>query len=240
MMAGVWRNINAFLVGTRYRAIYEPATFVGHYHSLTDVPKPTTFDKAFVEERLPGALQKPTLQSTNPLAILVATTQPNTVIDFGGSLKQGWREILGMSSFYPNYVLVELPEICRVASKVCVTGFSTTQIPTDIPKPCIVNVASSLQYVLNWHHTLRDLTALKPTHFIIANTPVSDEVTYARCQVNGRRRRLPCWVFSYCELQETMRVNGYKQVYNRIHPENYKHTGALSPSWYATMIFTPA
>jgi putative methyltransferase (TIGR04325 family) len=223
-------------VPTLLRAIFEKPTFAGHYKAFSDIPNPTGFDRKFAIERLDGAIKKPRVHCDSLLAILVSTIRPAMVLDFGGCIARGYREILAMSDYTPGYYLVEKPDVCAVIEyPIHVKPY----IPEKIRLPCIVNVASSLQYVVNWKVTLLAIVRLRPSHIIIANTPVSNEATYVRCQINGRNRRIPCWVFNNKELIGAMGELGHKMVYSRVHPEKYKHKDAPAVSWYASMIFEP-
>jgi putative methyltransferase (TIGR04325 family) len=220
--------------------------FEGEYKTFAAVPNPTSHDNAeFAEARVRERLRNwPGPYAIDLLPLVVADYTDVTVVDVGGGAATGLSQIASSltSTIRLRYILVETAAMCAAVKrlKAKIEFVATEEMPSSVHKPNIVNAASVLQYIDNWHGALEDFVRLKPEAIIISNTPISDLPTYARCQVNGKNRRIPAWCFNRKELVGQLTALGYQQKYYLEHHQSLRHKNAPGPSTQASFIFYPA
>jgi putative methyltransferase (TIGR04325 family) len=187
-----------------------------------------------------------------PLVVSQFIEGPLTVIDVGGSGCLGLTQILesvpkvNRQTF--RYINVDTAATCRfirepvetiLKSKFGTSSFVT--IADDIPEiplngPLIVNLASSLQYVWDYHALLSRLGRLAPEIFIVSFVPVSDHPTYA-CQQTIHGHLTALRVFNRVELNAEMERLGFRLEFtvNHVIPVTFKDTPG--PFVFASMVF---
>ena len=167
-----------------------------------------------------------------------------TVLDFGGGPGVGLANILKFAQLNLSrlsYVLVETPAMCRIIRGEIETysGKVVERIPDALEKPLIVNAGSSLQYVSDYKSTLSQLARLAPDIFIVSETPMSDQPTYA-CQIlNTPHRKMATWVFNRAEFVAEMRKSGFGLVFAVARNPQLTHKNAPGPFMLSSMVFSP-
>lgn len=187
-----------------------------------------------------------------PLVILQFIEGPLTVLDVGGSGCFGLTQILDnvprldLKTF--RYINVDTSATCRFIREpvdaILKAKFGTSSFVTiteDIPEivlnaPLVVNVASSLQYMPDYHALLSQLGRLAPEIFIVSFAPVSDQPTYA-CQQVIHGHLTACRVFNRAELNARMERLGLRLEFtvNHVIPLTFKDTPG--PFNFASMVF---
>jgi putative methyltransferase (TIGR04325 family) len=187
-----------------------------------------------------------------PLVASQFAEGPLTVLDVGGSGCLGLAQILdnvprlNLKTF--RYINIDTPETCRFirepAEAILQSKFGTSSFATiseDIPEtisntPLIVNVASSLQYVWDYHALLSRLGRLAPEIFIISFAPVSDHPTYA-CQQVIHGHLTACRVFNRAELTAEMERLGFRLGFTVNHVISLAFKDTPGPFVFASMVF---
>ncbi len=227
--------------------------FEGQYKAFAAIPDATDHDNAeFAEARVRDRLRNwPGEYAIDLLPLMVSDYRDITVVDVGGGAVTGLAQIVRsvQGTRRLRYILVETPHMCEAVERMKEIGIefiASEAMPSSVKiasngarMTTIVNAASSLQYMENWHGCLEDFVRLNPEAIIISNTPVSDKPTYVRCQVNNNRR-IPAWCFNRDELKKEMATLGYEQRYYIEHNQSLRHKNAPGPSTQASMIFYPS
>lgn len=187
-----------------------------------------------------------------PLVVSQFIEGPLTVLDVGGSGCLGLTQILesvpklNLKKF--RYINIDTSATCRFIREpvdtILKSKFGTSSFVTiieDIPEiplntPLIVNAASSLQYVWDYHALLLRLGRLAPEIFIISFIPVSDHPTYA-CQQTIHGHLTALRVFNRAELNSEMERLGLRLEFtvNHVIPVTFKDTPG--PFRFASMVF---
>jgi putative methyltransferase (TIGR04325 family) len=166
---------------------------------------------------------------------------PLTVLDFGGGPARGLISIIdhvrGIDMSLLRYVIVETPAQCRAFEQHKVAIEIRSDIPEVLPTPLVVNAASVFQYIPDWRRAIAQLAHLKPTFFGVSQTPVSDQPTYARLQLNIPGKRIAQWVFKRSEFTGVMSSLGYELKFTADHDLPITHARAPSPSQMTSMVF---
>ena len=238
-------------LGNVKRALLGRYDFEGHYKSFAEISNPTTHDDvAFAGAAVEARLRNwPGPYALDILPIVLAGFRDCTVVDVGGGACTGLSQIATslVSPIRLRYVLVETPAMCKTVRfkllpHIGIDADCTAIMPKEVKRPCIINVASVLQYIDNWRDCLIDFTLLKPEAIIISNTPVwamqLSFPTYARVQINGKGRRIPAWCFDRDEIERNL--PGYKLTYYIEERQHLRHKHAPGLSVQASMIFHPA
>ncbi len=218
--------------------------FEGCYKSFSDIASPTNHDNAeFANAAVDARLRNwPGTYAIDLLPLVVADYTDVTVVDVGGGAATGLSQIASSlnGTIRLRYVLVETRAMCLAVTRIPQPIICSTVIPDKAKPPIIINAASVLQYIPCWQAWLGAFTRLKPEAIIVSNTPVSEQPTYARCQVNGRNRRIPAWCFNRTELDAEFAALGYRRGYYIEHNQSLRHKNAPAPSAQASMIYYPA
>jgi len=231
--------------------------FEGSWPTLADVPVTPkaegddpwaqTIGAGWRENLATVGTASPTSDNTGKLILPLLVSQfPGalTVLDFGGGPGAGLANILrytrnlDMSRF--SYVLVETPAMCRaVRSEIEVrSGTAVEEIPDQLSAPLVVHAGSSLQYVSDYRAALARLARLAPELFIVSQTPMTDDPTYARQVLNIPHRKLATWVFNRAELVAEMQSLSYRLTFAVDHDLPLTHKNAPGPSVMASMVFS--
>ncbi len=159
---------------------------------------------------------------TNLLPLLVsALSRKNhkvSILDFGGGMGVGYldclRCLINMNCFF--HIVDTIPNN-DYARKIYASNpnikFHDIDIPYDIQKVDIVNTGSSLQYVDDYEHILNALTKLNPEYFFLSDTFMGKMPTFATMQTNMSGKGIPYWIFSYEEIVNFFKNNGYNLTY---------------------------
>ncbi len=231
------------------KRLRQPYDFEGCYKTFGHIANPTSHDNAeFANAAVDARLRNwPGHYAIDLLPLVVADYTDVTVVDVGGGACTGLSQIASSlnGTIRLRYTLVETPAMVAASKRllpllVKFQAFElTTMLPSSARRPAIINAASVLQYIDNWHDCLVDFGRLKPEAIIISNTPVSEQPTYARCQINGRNRRIPAWCFNRQELDIELAAIGYRRGYYIQHHQSLHHKNAPGPAVQASMIYYP-
>jgi putative methyltransferase (TIGR04325 family) len=230
--------------------------FYGSWPQLADVPvtkenadsDPWAQTIASRWRRNLDAAPAPICDDTGQLILPLLVSQFSetlTVLDFGGGAGIGLANIRRFARFDPSYlhyVLVETPAMCRtVRDEIEALGGKVLQeIPDTLRSPLIVNASGSLQYISDYPAVRARLARLKPSIFIISQTPVSDCPTYARQILNTLHKKMATWVFNRADFIADMGSLGYRLTFSVDHDLPLTHGNAPGPSVMASMVFKPA
>jgi putative methyltransferase (TIGR04325 family) len=243
-------------------------TFDGSYPTLADVPcGEGTYDddeiaQMVVEsaERLLEAVGTPKDvidKSGNLILPMFASNfidQKLTVLDFGGGPALGLFSLLnhvpGLNLAKLTYFIVETRAVCRafrasikptIVNKLgAVVHIDVAEdIPAATGSPLIVNAASVIHLIADYRQALSRLAALAPEIFIVSQTPMSEQPTYARQQLNIPRKKVAQWVFNRADFLSEMKRLGYVAIFAIDHDLPVTHKNAPGPSTVTSMVFRP-
>lgn len=232
-------------------------TFEGSYSSIEEVPaQPFSYndsdiavDTAISATRGLRNAGHPEPFSDDRCRLLLPTIvsqlgTPLTVLDFGGGPARGLISIIdhvrGIDMSLLRYVVVETPEQCRAFEQHKIAIEVYHDIPDALPTPLVINAASVFQYIPDWRQTIARLAHLKPKSFVVSQTPVSDQPTYARLQLNIPGKRIAQWVFRRSEFTDVMSSLGYELTFTADHDLPITHAKAPGPSQMTSMVFQRA
>jgi putative methyltransferase (TIGR04325 family) len=166
------------------------------------------------------------------------------VLDFGGGPARGLVNILRHAPRIDRgalrYIIVETEAVCRAFEKAGLDVEAVSVIPDKLPAPLIVNAGSSIQYVSDYRAVLQRLAALAPEYFVVSQTPLSGQPTYARVQLNIPHKKIAQWVFNRQDFIANMASLGYVQIFTVDHDLLLTHARAPGPSQMSSMIFRRA
>jgi len=99
-------------------------------------------------------------------------------------------------------------------------------VPEDV-NPDIINIASAMQYLVDYKGAFLNLAGMNPKYILLTNTLMSSEDTYATTQVNIKDVVIPAWIFNLEEIRNIMLSAGYVCVFQSSNdrPENAQIVG---------------
>jgi len=155
-------------------------------------------------------------------ATLVATVQqlerPVRVLDFGGGMGVGFASLKRcMAAELPiEYLIIDNEQSCERGRRLLADFPSVrfrSELPRDVASVDVIVLSSVLQFVEEYEKLLRDLSTLKPSHWLFTFLPAGDIPTFASAQLNVPGSVLPVWFFSLNELVQKIEALSYRLVF---------------------------
>lgn len=152
------------------------------------------------------------------LSMLVASTKPVRVLDFGGGMGIGAvnvRRSIG-AGMPVEYLVVDNEESCEWGRRLLGDFASVrfmSELPRDVESVDVVVLSSVLQFVEKYEELLSELAAFRPEHWLFTFVPAGEVPTFASAQLNVPGSVLPVWFFNLDELVQKIEALGYTLVF---------------------------
>lgn len=180
------------------------------------------------ESRLWGSTILPSIIST----MVDEAHEPISIIDFGGGAGKHFVEIIRALDRPQlinriRYWLVEMPHFVKKSESFLKRVFEifygqvfnlSEQLPSE--KVDVVSCTSSLQYIKDYRGLILELLSKTPKVFLIINTPVNNQKTYCRTQLN-LMQPISQWVFGLPDLDAIFADAGYQRKYFAVHQQEH-------------------
>jgi putative methyltransferase (TIGR04325 family) len=181
-----------------------------------------------LESRLWGSAILPSIIST----MVDEAREPISIIDFGGGGGKKFVEIIrALDNPYLingiRYWLIEMPAFCKKIESFLKQVFEifygkvfnfSDQLPQE--KVDVVSCTSSLQYIKDYKALIGELLSKNPKVFLIINTPINNQQTYCRTQLN-LMVPISQWVFGLPDLDAIFTDAGYRRKYFAVHQQEH-------------------
>jgi len=147
-----------------------------------------------------------------PIAALLMKERVS-ILDFGGGLGIGYMTLLESlpdAVTRVQYVVVEMPELCKVGEQLHGKGGGITYLPS-IPVLTtfdIVHAASSLQYVEDWEEWVSKITMISPKYVLLSDVFAGEIRSFVTLQ-NYYGSRIPHWFLNLDHLLQVFEKSGY-------------------------------
>jgi putative methyltransferase (TIGR04325 family) len=158
-------------------------------------------------------------------SVAVRRDQKLRIMDFGGGMGVGYFHLSRILAVPDSveYTVVETPSICNVA-RLLFKNDRAIQFVTELPSQSrfdIVYLNSSLQYVEDYQHLIRQLAKYEPNYFLFVRLSAGDIATYATAQLNVRGSRIPYWFLNIKEVVSIMDSLGYSLAFKTLGQEDF-------------------
>jgi putative methyltransferase (TIGR04325 family) len=152
------------------------------------------------------------------LSMLVASSRPVRVLDFGGGMGIGFanmrRSIAAETAL--EYLIVDNEESCERGRRLLREFPSVrfmSELPRDVENVDVMVLSGVLQFVENYEELLGELSAFKPSHWLFTFLPAGEIPTFASAQLNVPGSVLPVWFFNLNELVQKIEALGFRLIF---------------------------
>lgn len=152
------------------------------------------------------------------LSMLVASSRPVRVLDFGGGMGVGFANVRrSIAGGMPvEYLIVDNAESCERGRRL-LRDFSSvrfmTELPRDVASVDVMVLSGVLQFVEEYEDLLGKLASFAPSHWLFTFVPAGDVPTFASAQLNVPGSVLPVWFFNLDELVQKIEALGYRLIF---------------------------
>ena len=152
------------------------------------------------------------------LSMLVASSRPARVLDFGGGMGVGFANVRrSIAAEMPlEYLIVDNRESCERGRRLLRDFPSVrfmSELPRDVESVDVMVLSGVLQFVEEYENLLNDLSALKPSHWLFTFVPAGDVPTFVSAQLNVPGSVLAVWFFNLDELVQKIEALGYRLIF---------------------------
>ena len=152
------------------------------------------------------------------LSLLVASSRPVRVLDFGGGMGVGFANVRrSIAGGMPvEYLVVDNEESCERGRRL-LKDFPSVRFMSELPRDGesvdVMVLSGVLQFVEEYEKLLSELAVFKPTHWLFTFLPAGEIPTFASAQLNVPGSVLPVWFFNLDELVHKIEALGYELVF---------------------------
>ena len=152
------------------------------------------------------------------LSMLVASSRPVRVLDFGGGMGIGFanvrRSLADGLEF--EYLIVDNEESCERGRRLLGDFPSVrfiSELPRDVERVDVMVLSGVLQFVEKYEQLLGELAVYRPSFWFFSFLPAGEIPTFASAQLNVPGSVLPVWFFNLDELVQKIEALGYELVF---------------------------
>ena len=149
------------------------------------------------------------------VGMMLGSSDKIKVLDFGGGLGIGYmslQESIGSEVANVNYNIIEVPEVCQIASDLHVGNdlVYSSHLPTTGVFD-LIHAASSIQYIEKWKDVLIKFTQLEPEYILLSDIFAGHIQSYVTLQ-NYYESKIPHWMLNIEEILQLFKIKGYRLV----------------------------
>lgn len=152
------------------------------------------------------------------LSMLVASSRPVRVLDFGGGMGVGFANVRrSIAAGMPiEYLVVDNEESCEHGRRL-LSDFPSvrfmSELPRDVESIDVIVLSGVLQFVEDYEELLQKLASFAPSLWLFTFLPAGEIPTFASAQLNVPGSVLPVWFFNINELVQKMEALGYRLIF---------------------------